>query len=78
MNSIDNLNIKHEQVAYTIIEDKRIILKPKIGQVVYVEINGWTYFIDDTTGEQIMTKWENDMWTEEKDKKKIILSVSIN
>lgn len=60
----NGLNIKHEQVAYTIIEDNRIILKPKINQVVYVEINGWTYYIDDTTGEKIMNKWENDMWTE--------------
>ena len=50
----NGLNIKHEQVAYTIIEDNRIILKPKINQVVYVEINGWTYYIDDTTGEQII------------------------
>ena len=64
MKSINNLNIKHDQVAYTIIEDKKIILKPKIGQVVYVEINGWTYYIDDTTGEQIMDKWKNDMSAE--------------
>ena len=25
---------------------------------VYIELNGWTYYIDDTTDEQIMEKWE--------------------
>ena len=24
---------------------------------VYIEINGWVYYIDDSTGEQIMKKW---------------------
>tara|TARA_Y100000004_G_C8812394_1_gene368295 strand:+ start:400 stop:522 length:123 start_codon:yes stop_codon:yes gene_type:complete len=37
-----------------------MIIKPKNGQVVYIEINGWTYYIDDSTGEQIMEKWKND------------------
>ena len=25
---------------------------------VYIELNGWTYCIDDSTGEQIVEKWE--------------------
>ena len=25
---------------------------------VYITINGWVYYIDDSTGEQIMDKWE--------------------
>ena len=29
-------------------------------QVVYVEINGWTFCIDDSTDEQIVEKWENN------------------
>ena len=24
---------------------------------LYVEMNGWTYYIDDSTGEQIINKW---------------------
>tara|TARA_R100001086_G_scaffold205529_1_gene121354 strand:+ start:1750 stop:1887 length:138 start_codon:yes stop_codon:yes gene_type:complete len=24
---------------------------------VYIELNGWTYYIDDSTNEQIMDKW---------------------
>ena len=24
---------------------------------VYIELNDWVYYIDDTTGEQIMVKW---------------------
>lgn len=26
--------------------------------VVYLEIDNWTYYIDNSTGEQIMEKWE--------------------
>ena len=25
---------------------------------VYITINGWVYYIDDSTGEQIMKKWK--------------------
>ena len=25
---------------------------------VYITINGWVYYIDDSTGEQIMEKWK--------------------
>ena len=27
---------------------------------LYVELNGWVYYIDDSTGEQIMNKWRAD------------------
>jgi hypothetical protein len=26
---------------------------------LYVTINGWTYYIDDSTNEQIITKWRD-------------------
>ena len=26
---------------------------------VYITINGWTYYIDDSTNEQIITKWKD-------------------
>ena len=26
---------------------------------LYVTINGWTYYIDDSTNEQIITKWKD-------------------
>jgi len=26
---------------------------------VYIEINGYTYYIDDSTNEQIIEKWKN-------------------
>ena len=28
---------------------------------LYIEINGWTYYIDDSTGEQIINKWNKDI-----------------
>ena len=27
---------------------------------VYIELNGWTYYIDDSTGEQIQCKWKTE------------------
>ena len=26
---------------------------------LYIELNGWTYYIDDSTNEQIVDKWES-------------------
>ena len=26
---------------------------------LYITINGWTYYIDDSTNEQIITKWKD-------------------
>ena len=34
---------------------------------LYIEINGWTYYIDDSTNEQIMDKWVTDDAPTEKD-----------
>jgi len=28
-------------------------------KVVYIDIGDWTYYIDDSTNEQIITKWDN-------------------
>ena len=28
-------------------------------QSLYITINGWTYYIDDSTNEQIITKWKD-------------------
>ena len=27
---------------------------------LYIEINGWTYYIDDSTDEQIIKKWRDE------------------
>ena len=27
---------------------------------VYITINGWVYYIDDSTGEQIIQKWKEE------------------
>ena len=35
--------------------------------VVYLNINGYTYYIDDSTNEQIFKKWDNIEWDEEKE-----------
>ena len=29
----------------------------RTGNVVYIEIEGWTYYIDNSTNEQIIDKW---------------------
>lgn len=31
---------------------------------VFITINGIVYYIDDSTGEQIMQKWEEKKWTQ--------------
>ena len=30
--------------------------------VVYINLNGWTYYIDDSTGEQILEKYKEKEW----------------
>ena len=35
-----------------------MIIEPKNDEVVYITINGWVYYIDDSTGEQIIDKWK--------------------
>ena len=29
-------------------------------ECLYIEINGWTYYIDDSTNEQIIEKWKDE------------------
>ena len=29
----------------------------RTNECLYIEINGWTYYIDDSTDEQIIDKW---------------------
>ena len=29
-------------------------------ECVYITINGWVYYIDDSTGEQILQKWKEE------------------
>ena len=41
-------------------------------ECLYIEINGWTYYIDDSTNEQIMDKWINTESNEYKSNKKFI------
>ena len=31
-------------------------------ETVYINLNGWTYYIDDSTGEQIMEKYKEKEW----------------
>jgi hypothetical protein len=35
-----------------------MIIETKTDEVVYITINGWVYYIDDSTGEQIIDKWK--------------------
>ena len=39
------------------------INKPKGEQSVYIELNGWTYYIDDSTNEQTIEKWKEPTTT---------------
>ena len=41
-------------------------------ECLYIEINGWTYYIDDSTNEQIIDKWINTSDTNYKFNKKFI------
>ena len=35
-----------------------MIIETKSDEVLYITINGWVYYIDDSTGEQIIDKWK--------------------
>ena len=39
---------------------KRMVIEPSSEQSVYITINGWVFYIDDSTGEQIMEKWREE------------------
>ena len=40
----------------------------RTNECVYVEINNWVYYIDDSTNEQIISKWKSPLRTEERNK----------
>ena len=35
-----------------------MIIETKSDEVLYITINVWLYYIDDSTGEQIIDKWK--------------------
>ena len=37
-----------------------MIVDVRTPESVYITINGYVYYIDDSTGEQIMEKWSED------------------
>jgi hypothetical protein len=39
---------------------KRMIIEPASDEAVYITINGWVFYIDDSTDEQIMKKWREE------------------
>ena len=39
---------------------KRMVIEPSSEQSVYITINGWVFYIDDSTNEQIMEKWREE------------------
>jgi len=41
-------------------KSKRMVIEPVSDEAVYITINGWVYYIDDGTGEQIMEKWKEE------------------
>ena len=42
------------------ITSRMVFSLPPSRQAVYVEMGGWTYYLDNTTNEQIMQCWQND------------------
>ena len=37
-----------------------MIIDVRTGDCLYVTINGWVYYIDDSTNEQIINKWSKE------------------
>ena len=37
-----------------------MIIDVRTGDCLYVTINGWVYYIDDSTNEQIIEKWSEE------------------
>ena len=40
-------------------QDKRLKIYIKSESSLYITLNGWAYYIDDSTDEQIIEKWED-------------------
>ena len=41
-------------------ENNKIKMDIRAKDSLYININGWTYYIDDSTNEQITEKWKED------------------
>jgi hypothetical protein len=63
MNLIQIVSVK-ERIIMTIERTEIGIGKMRIDvvddQAVYINLNGYTYYVDDTTDEQIIKKWKDE------------------
>ena len=41
-----------------LLQEKNMKIDKRSKECVYITINGWVYYIDDSTGEQILQKWK--------------------
>ena len=37
-----------------------MVIDIRTKECLYIELNGWTYYIDDSTGEKIQCKWKTE------------------
>jgi hypothetical protein len=44
-----------------------MIIDVRTGDCLYVTINGWVYYIDDSTNEQIIKKWREEEQHDERE-----------
>jgi hypothetical protein len=44
-----------------------MIIEVKTEKCVYITIGDYTYYVDDSTGEQIIDKWDNTKTIKEED-----------
>lgn len=42
------------------LKEKNMKIDKRSKECVYITINGWVYYIDDSTGEQILQKWKEE------------------
>ena len=43
-------------------KQKELDIKVTSPLSLYITLNGWVYYIDDSTNEQIISKWEEEKW----------------
>ena len=41
-------------------QDKNLKIDIRSAESLYITLNGWVYYIDDSTDEQIIEKWEEE------------------
>jgi hypothetical protein len=51
--------LKNPFTTVAVRHETRARLDVRSEESLYVTINGWTYYIDDSTNEQIITKWKD-------------------